>query len=172
MAKRVAIYPGTFDPITKGHLDIINRGRMLFDTLVVAVADSTPKGPLFSVDERVDLIRHEVKKHNSIKVESFDGLLVDYAREKKATVLLRGLRVISDFEYEFQMALTNRELAPDVETVFMMTAESYAHISSRFIRDIARLGGDLKSFVTPAVARALKKKNNKPKHGNPSGKAK
>jgi len=148
MSKRIAIYPGTFDPITKGHLDIINRGRILFDTLIVAT-------------ERVDIIRHEVKKHKNIKVESFDGLLVNYAHEKKASTLLRGLRVISDFEYEFQMALTNRELAPDIETVFMMTAENYAHISSRFIRDIARLGGDLKSFVSPSVARALKKKNKK-----------
>ncbi len=159
MSKRIAIYPGTFDPITKGHLDIINRGRILFDTLIVAVADSSPKSPLFSVTERVDIIKHEVKKHKNIKVESFDGLLVNYAHEKKASTLLRGLRVISDFEYEFQMALTNRELAPDIETVFMMTAENYAHISSRFIRDIARLGGDLKSFVSPSVARALKKKN-------------
>ncbi len=159
MSKRIAIYPGTFDPITKGHLDIINRGRILFDTLIVAVADSSPKSPLFSVTERVDIIKHEVKKHKNIKVESFDGLLVNYAHEKKASTLLRGLRVISDFEYEFQMALTNRELAPDIETVFMMTAENYAHISSRCIRDIARLGGDLKSFVSPSVARALKKKN-------------
>ncbi|VAV82311.1 Phosphopantetheine adenylyltransferase [hydrothermal vent metagenome] len=172
MAKRVAIYPGTFDPITKGHLDIIDRGRILFDTLIVAVADSAPKGPLFTVGERVDIIKHEVKKHKNIRVESFDGLLIDFAHEKKATVLLRGLRVISDFEYEFQMALTNRELAPDVETVFMMTAENYAHISSRFIRDIARLGGNLKSFVTPAVARALKKKNNKSKHSKTAGKTK
>ncbi len=161
MSKRIAIYPGTFDPITKGHLDIINRGRILFDTLIVAVANSSPKSPLFSVTERVDIIRNEVKKHKNIKVESFDGLLVNYAHEKKASTLLRGLRVISDFEYEFQMALTNRELAPDIETVFMMTAENYAHISSRFIRDIARLGGDLKSFVSPSVARALKKKNKK-----------
>jgi len=161
MSKRIAIYPGTFDPITKGHLDVINRGRILFDTLIVAVADSTPKGPLFSVNERVAMIKNEVEKYKNIKVESFDGLLIDYAHDRDASVLLRGLRMISDFEYEFQMALTNRELAPDIETVFMMTAESYSHISSRFIRDIARLGGDLKSFVPAAVARELKKKNKK-----------
>jgi pantetheine-phosphate adenylyltransferase len=161
MSKRIAIYAGTFDPITKGHLDVINRGRTMFDTLIVAVADSAPKSPLFSVAERVAMIKREVGKYKNIKVESFDGLLIDYAHKKKASVLLRGLRMISDFEYEFQMALTNRELAPDIETVFMMTSEHYAHISSRFIRDIARLGGDLKSFVPATVARELKKKNKK-----------
>ncbi len=158
MPKHIAVYPGTFDPTTRGHLDIIKRSLVLFDTLIIAVAESTAKRPLFDVEERVAMIRNEVKKYRNVRVESFDGLLINYVREKKASVIVRGLRVISDFEYEFQMALTNRELAPDIETVFMMTAENYAHISSRFIKEIARLGGDLKAFVTPAVARKLKQK--------------
>jgi len=159
MSRRIAVYPGTFDPLTRGHIDIIQRALKLFDLLIVAVAEDTSKRPLFDVDERVGLLRGELKGYGNVRVESFDGLLINYVRRKKASVIVRGLRVISDFEYEFQMALTNRELAPGIETVFLMTAERHAHISSRFIKEIARLGGELKAFVTPGVARALKKKS-------------
>ena len=158
MPKHTAVYPGTFDPITRGHLDIIKRSLTLFDGLIVAVAEETSKKAFFTIGERVEMIRAEVKRHKNVRVESFNGLLVNYLRSKKSSTILRGLRVISDFEYEFQMALTNRDLAPDIETVFMMTAENYAHISSRFIKEIARLGGKLEAFVTPNVAKKLKEK--------------
>jgi len=158
MGDNTGIYPGTFDPITRGHLDIIERGLRVFDTLVVAVAENISKTTLFTVDERLELIRGEIGGYRNVRVESFDCLLVDYVRARKARTVLRGLRVISDFEYEFQMALTNRKLAPEVETVFMMTSESYAPISSRFIKEIARLGGDVTPFVTPSVAARLKEK--------------
>src|SRR3989337_167382 len=128
MSKHIGVYPGTFDPITKGHLDVIERGIKLFDVLVVAV------------------------------VEGFDCLLMDYMRKKKAKIVLRGLRVVSDFEYEFQMALINRKLDPDIETVFMMTSDNYAPVSSRFIKEIARYGGDVSPFVTPGVSKKLKQK--------------
>jgi pantetheine-phosphate adenylyltransferase len=162
MAKRtgrdIGVYPGTFDPISKGHLDIIDRGLKLFDRLIVAVAERPLKTVLFDIDERVDIIRAEVKGRKNITVEGFDCLLMDYVKRKKAATVLRGLRVISDFEYEFQMALTNRQLDPDIETVFMMTKEKYAPVSSRFVKEIARLGGNVSAFVTPAVSRRLKKK--------------
>jgi pantetheine-phosphate adenylyltransferase len=156
--KHIGVYPGTFDPITRGHLDIIERGLKLFDLLIVAVAENLTKAPLFDVDERLALIGHEIKKYRDVKVESFDSLLIDYMRKKKAKTVLRGLRVISDFEYEFQMALINRKMEPNVETVFMMTSENYAPVTSRFIKEIARLGGDVGPFVTPNVAKRLKEK--------------
>lgn len=158
MSKHIGVYPGTFDPITKGHLDVIERGIKLFDVLVVAVAEGLAKAPLFDVEERLDMIRAEVKKYKTVRVESFDCLLMDYMRKKKAKIVLRGLRVISDFEYEFQMALINRKLDPDIETVFMMTSDNYAPVSSRFIKEIARFGGDVSAFVTPGVSRKLEKK--------------
>lgn len=158
MSKHIGVYPGTFDPITKGHLDVIERGIKLFDTLVVAVAESLTKAPLFDVEERLDMIRAEVKKYKTVKVESFDCLLMDYMRKKKAKIVLRGLRVVSDFEYEFQMALINRKLDSDIETVFMMTSDNYAPVSSRFIKEIAKFGGDVSAFVTPGVSRRLEKK--------------
>lgn len=158
MKKRIAVYPGTFDPITNGHLDIIERGLKLFDGLVVAIAESPVKEPLFTVDERIKMVKESVKKYKNVQVESFDCLLIDYLHKKKAGIILRGLRVISDFEYEFQMALTNRKLAPDIETVFMMTAEGYAYLSSRFIKEIARLGGRFDCFVPPNVAKMVKGK--------------
>ena len=158
MSKHIGVYPGTFDPITKGHLDVIERGIKLFDVLVVAVAEGLSKTPLFDVEERLDMIRAEVKKYKTVRVESFDCLLMDYMRKKKAKIVLRGLRVVSDFEYEFQMALINRKLDPDIETVFMMTSDNYAPVSSRFIKEIARLGGDVGAFVTPGVSRRLEKK--------------
>jgi len=158
MSKHIGVYPGTFDPITKGHLDVIERGIKLFDVLVVAVAEGLAKTPLFDVEERLDMIRAEVKKYKTVRVESFDCLLMDYMRKKKAKIVLRGLRVVSDFEYEFQMALINRKLDPDIETVFMMTSDNYAPVSSRFIKEIARFGGDVRAFVTPGVSRKLEKK--------------
>ncbi|MEK6598755.1 MAG: pantetheine-phosphate adenylyltransferase [Deltaproteobacteria bacterium] len=159
MKKRIAVYPGTFDPITNGHLDIIERGLKLFDGLIVAIAESPTKEPLFTVDERIRMVKESVKKYRNVNVEGFDCLLIDYLHKKKARIILRGLRVISDFEYEFQMALTNRKLAPDIETVFMMTAEDYSYLSSRFIKEIARLGGRFDCFVPPNVAKMLKERN-------------
>ena len=163
MSKRIGVYPGTFDPVTKGHLDIIERGLKLFDSLIVAVATSPAKEPLFNVAERVKMIEKEVAGVKNVRVESFDGLLIEYLEQKKSKTILRGLRVMSDFEYEFQMALTNRKLAPDIETVFMMTREDYAPMSSRFIKEIARLKGNVSAFVTPNVSKMLKKKFNKGK---------
>ncbi|MCK4846510.1 MAG: pantetheine-phosphate adenylyltransferase [Deltaproteobacteria bacterium] len=158
MASHIAIYPGTFDPITRGHLDIIERSFKLFDELIIAVVEHSSKSTLFSVEERVEMIRAEVGGQENVRVESFDGLLINYVKEKNAYVVVRGLRVMSDFEYEFQMALTNRKIAPDIETVFMMTAENYTSVSSRFIKEIARLGGEVDHFVTPSVEAALKDK--------------
>ena len=158
MKKRIAVYPGTFDPITNGHLDVIERGLKLFDGLIVAIAESQTKEPLFTVGERIRMVKESVKKYRNVDVESFDCLLIDYLHKKKAHIIVRGLRVISDFEYEFQMALTNRKLAPDIETVFMMTAEDYSYLSSRFIKEIARLGGRFDCFVPPNVAKMLKER--------------
>ena len=158
MKKRIAVYPGTFDPITNGHLDVIERGLRLFDGLIVAIAESQTKEPLFTVDERIRMVKESVKKYKNVKVESFDCLLIDYLHKKNTHIIVRGLRVISDFEYEFQMALTNRKLASHIETVFMMTAEGYSYLSSRFIKEIARLGGRFDCFVPPHVAKMLKGK--------------
>ncbi len=156
MKKRIAVYPGTFDPITNGHLDVIERGLKLFDGLIVAIAESPVKEPLFTVDERIKMVKESARKYKNVKVESFDCLLIDYLHKKKSHIIVRGLRVISDFEYEFQMALTNRKLASDIETVFMMTAEGYAYLSSRFIKEIARLGGRFDCCVPPNVAKLVK----------------
>ncbi len=161
IVKHIGVYPGTFDPITRGHLDVIARGLNLFDRLIVAVAENPVKVPLFDIDERLDMIRREIKGLKNVSAESFDCLLMDYVRSKKAATVLRGLRVMSDFEYEFQMALTNRKLDPGIETVFMMTQEKYAPVSSRFIKEIARLKGNVSAFVTPTVARRLKRKYGK-----------
>ncbi|OGQ60462.1 MAG: pantetheine-phosphate adenylyltransferase [Deltaproteobacteria bacterium RIFCSPLOWO2_02_FULL_53_8] len=163
MARHIGVYPGTFDPFTRGHLDIVERGLVLFDELIVAVADSPGKAPLFSITERVDMIALETRRHKKVRVEPFSNLLIDYVKKKKGRTILRGLRVVSDFEYEFQMALINRKLDPDIETVFMMTAESYAPVSSRFVKEIARLSGDVSAFVTPNVAKKLAAIYGKPK---------
>lgn len=156
--KKRAIYPGSFDPITYGHLDIIERGLLLFDEIIVAVADLVGKETLFDIEERVRMVKRTTKNLKGIIVEPFDGLVVDFASKNNIKIILRGLRMISDFEYEFQMALTNRRLAPDIETIFMMPNEKYSYISSRLIKEAASLGGDVSDFVPPYVRKALMKK--------------
>ena len=155
---RIAVYPGTFDPATYGHIDLIKRGAPLFDKFIVAVAHSLDKKPLFAVEERVQMLKEVTLTIPGVEVDDFGGLLVDYVRKRGAKVIVRGLRVISDFEFEFQMALTNRNLAPDIETVFMMTNESYSYLSSRIIKEAVRLGSEVGRFVPPGVAGRLKEK--------------
>ena len=152
---KIAIYPGTFDPITNGHLDIVQRASRLFDKVIVTIARNSSKNPMFTEQERLVLIRAAVKGNKRVAVDVFDGLLVDYARRKKATAIVRGLRAISDFEYEFQMALMNRKLNDQLETVFMMPNAKYTFLNSSIVREIARLGGDVGDFVPPAVQKAL-----------------
>ena len=153
-----AIYPGSFDPVTLGHIDVIQRALRLFDEVVVAAAPSEGKGPLFSIDERLDLISASLPGEKRLKVKKLEGLLVDFVTAEKAQVVVRGLRAISDFEFEFQMALMNRRLAPEVETIFLMPKEDYSYISSRIVKEVARLGGDVSGVVPPSVAAALRKK--------------
>ena len=155
---RVAIYPGSFDPLTSGHVDIIERGARIFDEIIVAILANVEKTPLFSETERVGIIQDVFKGHPNVKVETFNGLLVEYAQRKKASVLVRGLRAVSDFEYEFQMALMNRHLAPGLETVFMMPAEQYTYISSRLIKEVFTLGGEITGLVPPLVEEKLRAK--------------
>ncbi len=156
---RTALYPGSFDPLTNGHLDVIERAVRLFDRVIVAVAHNDAKVPLFSVDERMALVRDALPPGSGrIEVASFGGLLVEFAREQGASAVIRGLRAISDFEFEFQMALMNRKLEPAVETLFLMPREEYIYVSSRIVKEIARLGGDVSAFLPPAVAVALHKK--------------
>ena len=154
----IAIYAGSFDPITKGHEDLIHRSCEFVDKLVVAVANNSSKKPLFSSDERVNLIRQAVGNDEQVEVRQFQGLLVNFAREVGASLIIRGLRAVSDFEYEFQMALMNRNLSPGLETVFMVPSVETTYISSSIIREIAQFGGDLDGLVHPAVAEALKAK--------------
>jgi pantetheine-phosphate adenylyltransferase len=151
-----AIYPGTFDPLTNGHLDLIARGSKIFDHLVVAILKNYDKQPLFSVQERVDMIKETTREFKNVSVATFDGLLVDFARLQHAQALLRGIRAISDYEYELQMALMNRRLAPELETVFMMPAEHYSYLSSRLIRGVFRLGGSVEGLVPPTVVERLR----------------
>jgi pantetheine-phosphate adenylyltransferase len=153
-----AIYPGTFDPITNGHLDILSRAVKLFDKVIISVASNSTKHPLFPEKERLVLIRETVKGFPNVEVDSFKGLLVHYAHSKNATAIVRGLRAISDFEYEFQLALMNRRLNAAVETVFLMPNEKYTYLNSSIIREVARLKGDVSEFVPAAVNAALKKK--------------
>ncbi|HEX4504907.1 MAG TPA: pantetheine-phosphate adenylyltransferase [Alphaproteobacteria bacterium] len=159
MKPRIGVYPGTFDPITNGHMDIIERALCIVDHLVIAVARNAGKGPLFSTDERVETVRDEIApliaNGFNVEVRPFDSLLMHFATSVNATVLIRGLRAVSDFEYEFQMAGMNRRLNPDVETVFLMASEGVQFISSRFVKEIGSLGGDISSFVSPAVANRL-----------------
>lgn len=155
---RTAIYPGSFDPLTNGHLDVIQRAAKLFDRVVVAVATNEAKHPLFSVQERLDLVRSAVKDLPNVEADSFANLLVSFAVERSAVAVVRGLRAISDFEFEFQMALMNRKLNEDIETIFMMPKDKYTFLSSRIVKEIARLGGDVSAFVPIPVRDALAKK--------------
>jgi pantetheine-phosphate adenylyltransferase len=152
---RRAIYPGSFDPITKGHLDVIERAAHLFDELVVAVAFNDQKRSLFSAEERVAMIQSAVDGRGKVRVTQFTGLLVKFAEEQEAVAVVRGLRAVSDFEFEFQMALMNRKLLPTLETIFVTPREEYTYLSSRIVKEIARLGGNVESFVPPSVAQAL-----------------
>ena len=154
----IAVYPGTFDPVTYGHIDIIKRAARIFDKVIVAVAHNDGKSPLFSVAERVSMLKDSVKGLKNVSIDDFDGLVVNYVRRKGSRVMIRGLRMISDFEYEFQMALTNRKLAERIETVFMMPNESYSYISSKLIKEAAGLGADVKNFIPKKVQIALKDK--------------
>lgn len=155
---RVAIYAGSFDPMTRGHEDLIHRTLAFVDRLIVAVAQNASKQPMFSIEERVSLIREAVGVEPRIEVKSFDGLLVDFAKREGATLLIRGLRAVSDFEYEYQMALMNRHLSPNLETVFMVPSIDTTYISASLVREVARLGGDVSTLVHPTVAKAMRAK--------------
>ena len=155
---RRAIYPGSFDPVTNGHLDVIERARKLFDEVIVAVAHNDQKNPLFSLEERMELLRATVDGTDNVEIAPMDGLLVNFAITRKATAVIRGLRAISDFEFEFQMALMNRNLAPGIETVFLMPAFDLTYLSSSLVREVARFGGDVSQLVHPAVRQALRQK--------------
>ena len=160
---KIAIYPGTFDPVTFGHIDLIKRAIRIFDRVIIAVARYPQKEVLFSLKERMEMLKLATKGLSRLSVEGFDGLLVNYAKKKKARVMLRGLRMISDFEYEFQMALTNRRLSPEIETVYMMPNEAYCYLSSKLIKETASLGANLKDFVPGFVERRLKARLKKSK---------
>jgi len=156
--KKIAVYPGSFDPITYGHLDIINRGLKVFDEIVVAVACNSQKNSLFSFDERVDMIRQVVKGQERVTVDTFTGLLIDYVARRKAHVIIRGLRAISDFEYEFQIAQMNSCISQNVETLFMMTSLQYGYLSSSIVKEVCSLNGNIDGFVPPEVKTALRAK--------------
>jgi len=158
LKKVIAMYPGSFDPPTNGHLDLIARGSKIFDELVVAILRNADKAPLFSLSERLLMLEAMTADFRNVRVETFDGLMVEYAAKVKASVVLRGIRAISDYEYELQMALMNRKLQPDLETVFMMPAEQYSYLSSRLVREIAQLGGSVKDLVPEMVEQRLKEK--------------
>jgi pantetheine-phosphate adenylyltransferase len=158
MKTSVAIYPGSFDPVTNGHLDLVARGEKMFDRLIVAVLKNLEKEPMFSLAERVEMLREVTKQWDSVEVDVFDGLLVDYARKRGAGVILRGIRAISDYEYELQMALMNRKLEPSMETVFMLPGETYSYLSAKVVRELAQLGGPLTGLVPPAVEQRLRSK--------------
>lgn len=155
---KTALYPGTFDPLTLGHLDIIERSSKLFDRVIVTVAKNSRKTPLFAADERVEMIREAVRPWGNVSCESFDGLIVDFAIEKKASVLIRGLRTLSDFEVELQMAQVNRRLSEELITIFMMPGEKYSQLNSSIVKEVASFGGDIRSFVTPEVAQKVMSK--------------
>jgi len=155
---RIAIYPGSFDPLTNGHLDVAQRAAKLFDRVIVAIAENDSKHPLFTLAERVALVKKATAHLPNVQTDSFDGLLVDYVAERKAKAIVRGLRAVSDFEFEFQLALMNRKLDENIETIFMMPKDTYTFLSSRIVKEIARLGGDVRSFVPPNVQSALMKK--------------
>ena len=154
----MAIYPGSFDPITTGHLDLIQRASVLFDKLIVAILRNDQKQPLFSVDERIDMLHEALNDISNVEVASFDGLLVTYAAERGASVILRGIRAVSDYEYELQMALMNRRLAPEIETVFLMAGEAHSFISSRLVKEVIRLGGNMRGLVPPSIEGRLRRR--------------
>lgn len=159
MRKTVAIYPGSFDPMTNGHLDIIQRGAKLFDEVIVAVLVNSEKAPLFTAEERVEMMRTILKENSlTVRVDTFGGLLVTYAQKQKAQVIVRGIRAVSDYEYELQMALMNRRLEPRIETVFMMPSEAYSYLSSRLVREVFKLGGSVEGLVPPLVEKMLRSK--------------
>jgi len=152
----IALYPGTFDPPTNGHIDLIQRGVKLFDHLVVAVLNNPGKNPLFSVEERVEMLQESTSSLTNVSIATFDGLMVDFARQQGASAVLRGIRAISDYEYEFQMALMNRRLAPEIETVFLQPAGRYSFVSSRMLKEVFSFGGDVSGLVPPNVLRRLR----------------
>jgi pantetheine-phosphate adenylyltransferase len=154
----LAVYPGSFDPLTNGHVDIITRGARLFDRIIVAILVNAEKAPLFSMQERVEIAREVFRDQTNVEVDTFNGLLVDYVERRKAQAIVRGLRAVSDFEFEFQMALMNRRLSPNVETVFMMPAEQYTYISSRLIKEVFALGGRVSGLVPELVEQRLRQK--------------
>jgi len=158
MKEKICIYPGTFDPLTLGHLDVVERAAKLFGSVIIGAAESTTKNTILTAEERVALIEESVKHIPNCSVEIFSGLLVDFARQKNAEVIIRGLRAISDFEYEFQMALTNRKIAGNIETVFLMPGEKYSYISSTLVREIAKYGGDISEFVPAPAVKIIKSK--------------
>jgi len=153
-----AIYPGSFDPITNGHLDVVRRALSLVDRVIVGVIYNPAKAPLFSLEERMNLIRHHFRDEPRVDVDSFSGLLIDFARLKNIYTIIRGLRAVSDFDYEFQMAITNRHLCPELDTVFLMTDVDYSYLSSSLVKQVARFGGDVSSFVPPDIETKLKEK--------------
>lgn len=159
--KNIAVYPGTFDPITYGHIDLIERASRMFEQVIVAIAVNSNKKPLFSLDERVDLATQALLEHKNVKIEGFDTLLTEFMQARGANIILRGLRAVSDFDYEFQLAGMNRNLAPNIETLFLMPGEKYSYVSASFVREIASLGGDVKQFVPQNVVKALDKKYGK-----------
>jgi pantetheine-phosphate adenylyltransferase len=157
--KRItAVYPGSFDPVTNGHLDLIERGAIIFDRVVVAVTHNLEKDPLFAIQERIEMLDAVTKEWKNVAVEMFDGLLVDYARAKGARVIMRGIRAVSDYEYELQMAMMNRKIEPQIETVFMLPGEPYSYLSSRLVKELARLGGPVKGLVPALVEERLRAK--------------
>tara|TARA_B100001750_G_C15271248_1_gene477662 strand:+ start:264 stop:743 length:480 start_codon:yes stop_codon:yes gene_type:complete len=157
---KIAIYPGTFDPITNGHLDVIKRSCLIFDKLIIGVTDDNNKKTMFSIDERIDMINNSIKEHNNVSVQTFKGLLINFAESKDAIVIIRGLRVLSDFEYEFKMTMMNRGLNNKISTLFMMPHIKYVHISSSLIKEVSSLGGDVSSYVSDNVLKCINNKNN------------
>lgn len=161
--KQVAVYPGTFDPITNAHIDLVQRGLRFYDKIILAIAHNPEKGPLFTIQERIKMAKDALKHVPGVMVEDFDGLLVNYCNKRNAKMIIRGLRAVSDFEYEFQMALMNRRLASDIETIFMMPSEEYSYLSSRLVKEIVHLGGSVKGLVPPQIEIELNKKYKKEK---------